>query len=360
MRKLVFGLLLPFLLSVSANAADIRTVVEQESKALLIDQFGGSVATTTKETSQTLNIPWNQPGVQFWLQYYKNHMNRLKLVQQAARYSVFLPYVKPILKKEGLPEVLAYLPIIESEGDPAAVSRAGAAGLWQLMPRTARFYGLRVNYYIDERFDIEKSTRAAARYLKKLYQIFGRWDLAIAAYNAGPGKILSLMRRYHTDSFWDLAKLPNETLNYVPKFYAIATLINSGQIKVASFNHKLLKVKILSKTSLYAIARKLKVRYSIIKTFNKQYRKGIVPAYRYVYIPAFAVRNRTFLAKAKDAKIYIYRPYRTERVARIARKFGTDVHTVKKLNRIRGKYVYRGQVLIIVAYNNEVKSVVMR
>ncbi|WP_297444504.1 lytic transglycosylase domain-containing protein [Desulfurobacterium sp.] len=359
MRKLIFGLLLPFLLSASASAADLKTVVEQESKALLIDQFGASVS-TAKDTIQILDIPWNQPGVQFWLQYYKNRMNRLKLVQQAARYSIFLPYVKPILKEEGVPEVLAYLPIIESEGNPAAVSRAGAAGLWQLMPRTARLYGLRVNYYIDERFDIEKSTRAAARYLKKLYKIFGKWDLAIAAYNAGPGKILSLMRRYHTDSFWDLAKLPDETLNYVPKFYAVASLINSGQIKVATSEHKLLKIKIVSKTSLYAIARKLRVKYSIIKNFNRQYRKGVVPAYRYVYVPAFSIGNRTFLAKAKDARIYIYRPYRTEKVTRIARKFGTDVHTVEKLNRIRGKYVYRGQVLIIVAYNNEGKSVVMR
>ncbi|WP_456396429.1 transglycosylase SLT domain-containing protein [Desulfurobacterium sp.] len=353
MRKFLFGFFLLFLFSLSANATDIRTVVEQESKALLINQFSGSVTTTTADTPQMLDIPWNQPGVQFWLQYYKNRMNRLKLVQQVVRYSIFLPYIKPILKKEGLPEELAYLPIIESQGDPAAVSRAGAAGLWQLMPETARLYGLRVNRYIDERFDIEKSTRAAARYLRKLYQIFGRWDLAIAAYNAGPGKILSLMRRYHTDSFWDLAKLPDETLNYVPKFYAVATLINSGQIKIASSEHRLLKIKIISKTSLYAIARKLRVRYSIIKIFNRQYRKGIVPAYRYVYIPAFAIRNRTFLAKAKDAKIYIYRPYRTEKVARIARKFGTDIHTVKKLNRIRGKYVYRGQVLLIITHSNE-------
>ncbi|WP_457568728.1 transglycosylase SLT domain-containing protein [Desulfurobacterium sp.] len=359
MRKLI-GLLVPFFFfATAASAASLKAVVNQESEALLKYQFGVSLSPSAN-VGQAFDIPWNQPGVQFWLQYYKNRMNRLKLIQQAARYSIFLPYVKPILKKEGLPEALAYLPIIESQGDPAAVSRAGAAGLWQLMPRTARLYGLRVNYYMDERFDIEKSTRAAARYLKKLYKIFGKWDLAIAAYNAGPGKILSLMKRYHTDSFWDLAKLPDETLNYVPRFYAVAYLINSGKVKVASSGRRLLKIKIVSKTSLYAIARKLRVRYSIMKNFNRQYRKGIVPAYRYVYIPAFAVGDRTFLAKAKDARIYIYRPYRTEKIARVAKKFGTDVSMVKKLNRIKGKYVYKGQVLIIVAYNNESESVVMR
>ena len=358
MRKYIAVIISSLLLSSSAVAADINSVVEKESLALLKDQFG--VEIEKSKISSILDIPWNEPGVQFWLQYYNNGMNRFKLVQQVKRYEMFLPYVLPIIKEEGVPEILAYLPVIESNGNPAAVSRAGAAGLWQLMPKTARLYGLKVNRYIDERFDIEKSTRAAVRYLKRLYKIFGKWDLAIAAYNAGPGKINRLLKRYNTDSFWDLAKLPDETLNYVPKFYAVAHLINSGKIKVARNKQKLLKIKILSKTSLYTISRKLKVRYSLLKMYNKQYRSGVVYPHRYVYIPSFAVRNRTFLAKAKDAKIFIYRPYRTEKVTKIARKFGTDIKTMKVLNKIKGKYVYKGQVLIIVAYNADKESVAIR
>ncbi|MEO2083199.1 MAG: transglycosylase SLT domain-containing protein, partial [Desulfurobacteriaceae bacterium] len=138
----------------TAQAGEIYSTVKKESTALL------SCITKEKcgDSSVYLDIPWNEPSFQFWRSYYRNRWNRLKLFSYVDNFKLFYPTVKKIFKEEGLPEDLALLAVVESNGNPDAVSKAGAAGLWQLMPATARKYGLKVNRYIDERFDLEKST----------------------------------------------------------------------------------------------------------------------------------------------------------------------------------------------------------
>ncbi len=131
--------------------------------------------------------------------------------------------IRKILRQEGLPEDLAYLPLVESHFVPDARSPAGALGLWQFIPSTARRCGLRVDWWVDERLDPEASTRAAARHLKELYERFGDWELALAAYNAGPGAVDRALKRTGAQSYWDLVvtgALRSETCRYVPKFYA--------------------------------------------------------------------------------------------------------------------------------------------
>src|SRR5690606_13336536 len=136
-------------------------------------------------------------------------------------------------REEGLPEDLIYLSMIESVFNPRAYSRARAVGPWQFIEGTGKRYGLRVNYWIDERKDIIKSTHAAAKYLKELYQIFGSWYLAAAAYNAGEGTVLNAIRRDRTRNFWQLARqeknFRSETQNYVPKMIAAALLAKSPE-----------------------------------------------------------------------------------------------------------------------------------
>lgn len=340
MRKLLPLLLL--LSFTSSYGEDLRSSVISESAGLL-SCFSGK-----RECSSFLDIPWDKPSFQFWRAYYRNRWNRLKLISQVDNFKLYYPLVVKIFREEGLPPDLALLAIVESNGEPWAVSKAGAAGLWQLMPGTARRLGLKVNRYIDERFDIEKSTRAAARYLKELYGRFKRWDLAIAAYNAGPGRIEKRLKRLGADEFWDLTKLPDETLNYVPKFYAVLSLVHEKGLLKKPSRERLLKIKVASRTSLYRISRKLRVPFKKLYLFNRQFRRKVVPAGYFVYIPQRAIGNFALLRYSRESRIYLYSPRRAEKITRIAKAFGVSPSFIKKVNGLRRNIVYRGEALIIV------------
>jgi len=135
--------------------------------------------------------------------------------------------VLDVFRQKGLPEELVFTAMIESGFNPVAVSRVGAKGLWQFMAPTARRYGLRVDQWLDERLDPEKSTVAAANYLKDLYAIFGSWELSQAAYNAGEMKILRAIEGTGTRDFWSLTRsrlLRDETKNFVPAIHAMTII----------------------------------------------------------------------------------------------------------------------------------------
>jgi membrane-bound lytic murein transglycosylase D len=144
------------------------------------------------------------------------------------RKNLYFPLFEKYLAKHNMPDELKYLSIIESGLNPRAVSRVRAVGLWQFMSATGRYYGLNNDWYIDERMDPEKSTDAACRYLKDLYRMFNDWELALAAYNTGPGNVKRAIRRSgYKKSFWDIYPfLPRETRSYVPQFVAIIYTMN--------------------------------------------------------------------------------------------------------------------------------------
>jgi membrane-bound lytic murein transglycosylase D len=143
------------------------------------------------------------------------------------------PVVEPILQSEGIPVALSSVVVVESGGRPNALSPKGALGLWQLMPDTGRRYGLVVDSLRDDRLDVEKSTRAAARYLSDLYEQFGSWPLALAAYNAGEQVLQKAVNRGGSSNFFqlsDLRLLPQETRNYVPEVLSVMRLHGSQQL----------------------------------------------------------------------------------------------------------------------------------
>ena len=144
------------------------------------------------------------------------------------RKNLYFPLFEKYLAKYNLPDELKYLAIIESGLNPRAVSRVRAVGLWQFMSATGKYYGLNNNWYIDDRMDPEKATDAACRYLRDLHRMFHDWELALAAYNTGPGNVRKAIRRSgYKKSFWDIyPNLPRETRSYVPQFVAIIYTMN--------------------------------------------------------------------------------------------------------------------------------------
>ncbi len=198
---------------------------------LSITTFERPVA--TPETKQTvaddlqvvghdIEIPQNARV----LAYVELFTGRLKgyLEEGLSRGAQYLPMIQDVFRAEGLPLDLAYVPLIESAFKPNALSRAKAKGMWQFMRGTALENGLKHDWYIDERADPEKATRAAAKYLKTLYAMFDDWHLALASYNGGPGRVQRAMKRSGREDFWKLSAtsryLPRETRDYVPLILA--------------------------------------------------------------------------------------------------------------------------------------------
>jgi membrane-bound lytic murein transglycosylase D len=143
---------------------------------------------------------------------------------------VYFPLFEKKLEEANLPTDLKYLSVVESALNPKAVSRVGATGLWQFMPATGEYYGLEINSVVDERSDPHRSTEAAIEYLSRLYDRFGNWELAIAAYNSGGGRVSRAIKRSRSKNFWKVRRyLPRETRNYVPAFIAANYLIKHYQ-----------------------------------------------------------------------------------------------------------------------------------
>src|SRR5437660_745455 len=166
-----------------------------------------------------------------YINYYSNR-GRGTLERALARSCRYEDMIRRVLKEEGVPQDLIFLAQAESGFHPLAVSRVGARGMWQFMGSRAKGYGLQRNFWVDERQDPEKSTRAAARHLKDLYNQFGDWYLAMAAYNSGPGTVQSAVKRTGYADFWELYRrnvLPKETRNYVPIIVAVTIMAKNPE-----------------------------------------------------------------------------------------------------------------------------------
>ncbi len=246
-----------------------------------------------------IDAEYNEKVKHFIDFYTINKRNRAEIV--LGRAVIYFPLIEKYIRKYRLPDELKYLPTLESTLNPTAVSKAGAAGLWQLMPATAKAYGLVVNDIVDERFDPHKSTEAALLYLRDLHRRFGDWSLALAAYNCGPTRLRKKIKKANTKDFWKLSSsLPKQTQKYVPHFIAVSYLMNYYQFhdlnpEYPDYSFQFTtSTKVFHQISFKQIAKEAGISLELIKTLNPSYKRGVIPDSKegnFLILPDFAISD---------------------------------------------------------------------
>ncbi len=279
--------------------------------------------------------------------------------ESLTRSGRYIDFIRGVLKQYGIPREIAYLPIIESGYREKARSWMWAKGIWQFMRSTARLYGLSVNWWVDERLDPIRSTYAAARYLRDLYDRFGDWNLALAAYNGGERRVERAIRRSGSRNFWKIKRyLKRQTANYVPAFMATVIIatnpsdygINFTPLPPFTYD----EVEVPSPTDLRVIARCAGVSYSTIRQYNphilrfttpgnlKKYRVRLPEGTKERFLSEFSK-----ISSRERLKWTWYRVRRGDSLYRISRKFGVSISAIMQANNMRSTRLRPGRRLLI-------------
>ena len=292
-------------------------------------------------------IRWNARLVEYLHYFRDDDKGRALLHAWFDRLGRYETRLRAILTEAGAPGDLVYLALIESGLDPRAQSAVGAGGMWQFMEPTARVYGLRGDYWRDERFDYERAAYAAGAYLADLHTRFRTWELALAAYNAGYGLVVKSVRVNNTNNFWALSEiengLPRQTVNYVPKI--LATAIAAKNPKVFGYEYKtrppanLVEVSVPGGTRIVDVARGLDISGDLLREYNGQWVRGRTspdqPSTQ-IRIPRSSLRTFEGLdakLRSPEQELRSYTVLLGEHIDEIAAKHGV---TPKALRRING------------------------
>ncbi len=322
-----------------------------------------AVAADLELNAHDIPIP-QEPKVLSYVEVFQTRLRDYiqESLQRGARY---LPMIQSVFRAEGLPLDLAYIPIIESSFKTNALSKASAKGPWQFMKATAQEHGLTTNWFIDERSDPEKATLAAAQYLKTLSRMFdGDWNLVLAAYNGGPGRVQRAMKRSGRTDFWSLAAagpkyLPRETREYVPMILAAMIIArNPVQYGFEVTDAEPIaydKVAIPRAVDLRRVAEWAGTTVDEIQALNPELRRWTTPV-KYpdyeVKVPVgSADRLNARLAEAAPADFTTLKWYtvkRGETLLNVSRKFGVSRSELAEANNLKVKAaIHAGQELII-------------
>ena len=323
------------------------------------------------------NVEYN-PGLESVIKSYLK--NRRETLQKLIALSAFyFPMFERELDSYDLPLEIKYLAIVESALKPRAKSRVGATGLWQFMFGTGKMYGLDVSSYVDERSDPIKSTEAAAKYLSKLYEIFGDWDLALAAYNSGPGNVTKAIRRSGGyQNYWNIRhNLPRETAGYLPAFLATMYIFEyaeehgfkKAKPEFAYLETDTLRVKHM--ITLDQVSEVTGVDMEELQFLNPSYKLDIIPYIKgenytlrlprtaigtfvnnedqiYAYVKAeFDKREKPLPQFFNTETRTRYRVRSGDFLGKIARKYGVRVSQIKQWNGLRSNNLQIGQRLTI-------------
>lgn len=334
-----------------------------------------------------MEMPYNKIVRAFINMYVERKKSLVESMLGMSLY--YMPIFEQALDKYGMPLELKYLPVIESALNPTAVSRAGATGLWQFMLDTAKGMGLEINSLVDQRRDPYLSSDAAARYLKQLYNSYGDWSLAIAAYNCGPGNVNKALRRAGggKKDFWEIYPfLPRETRDYIPAFIAAnyaMTYYNHHNISPALASRPIVTdtVHINKRVHFQQISDVMGISMDELRVLNPQYRTDVIPgdihpyalilpniqAYCYIANEDSIVNHNAELYARRDVVgpstgatvtsgdggqyveeviVKYHKVRRGENLASIARRYGVSQQSIRRTNGI-GRRVRRGQTLRI-------------
>lgn len=363
---------------VFANIADTTQVGYNDfPEHLSFDMVADQLSCISNQIPLTYNN-----SVHAFVNYFavKNRPYTQEMINRKNRY---FPIFERTLKKYGLPDELKYLSIIESGLNPQAISRAQAVGLWQFIPTTGRSFKLHQDWYIDERMDPEKSTEAACKYLKQLYGMFGDWELALAAYNSGPGNVRKAIRRSgYKKTFWEISKhLPRETKAYLPQYVAIIYVLNhADQLGFDTYSQLQYEVTydtvlVDHYTHLYTVASQLNICGEDLAKLNPAIRRKAIPKLKSgaypIKIPIYKIEefesNRQNildsankvgreeleqLAKNTVASVYgrtkiTHRVRSGQVLGTIAERYHVRISDIKKWNNISGSMIRMGQPLKI-------------
>jgi peptidoglycan lytic transglycosylase D len=314
----------------------------------------------TEKSSYDFPIVINKQ-VEAYLDIFQNRQKKT-FQRWLVRSGRYIPMFQKELRDAGLPEDLAYLAMIESGFNQRAYSRAKAVGLWQFMKGTGKQYNLRIDRYVDERRHAEKSTKAAVAYLSDLYADFGDWHLAVAGYNAGPGKMRRGLKRYKTNDFWSLAQhryLRLETKRYVPKLIAAILIAkNPKQYGFTNINYeapvKYETLRVGPGLSLDAVALLCNTNSKKIKQLNQELKTGRTPlnmGHYDVQIPLGSSK----LAKANLPRLnsVVSTGYKThvirkgDSLSKICKRYNINKTTLLKINHLRSNKLIAGNHLRI-------------
>lgn len=323
---------------------ELRRALEEAHEGIEAREAKGDGAPLADvEAAASLEIP-DHRTVRSALDLFTNRMRDdiQTYLSRSRRYKLL---IEKTLRDFDLPKAFVYLPVIESGYSPTLTSRAGARGIWQLMPATAREYGLRVDWWVDERSDPEKSTRVAAAFLRDLYRQFRDWPLVIAAYNAGPGRVRRALEKSGSATFWELLEktaVPKETRGYVPTFYA--TLLIAGDPQTHGFRLdaperiEAHEIFVEGPLSLAYVAKVAEVDEALLREMNPAYRRGVLPPGRSALrLPPAAAARIAGAASAlrhddDEIEICTFTLRRGDTLERIAAMLGTSVDDLVAMN----------------------------
>ncbi len=307
--------------------------------------------------------PNNGKAVRMWIKYFttRGKGSYQRYLQNGEKYR---PLIERIFAQHNLPSELYFVGLIESGYYLKAKSHADAVGPWQFIKSTAKRYGLKVRHDVDERRNIIKATHSAALFFGDLYNIFGSWELALAAYNAGEYGVIRRIRKAKTRDFYKLSKmkkLPKETRNYVPKVLAAMHVYRNSKrygINIPRYrndHYKDLK-KVIVRRSTYTkdLAKKYSISHSTLKTLNFGLKRNATPSTTYtLYIPSNSrvtnfkpktvPKRRRVIASTKSHKVY--RVKSGDNLTWLAKKYKTTISNLVRLNGLKRRTINIGQRL---------------